>query len=222
MAFDVKHIFAWVRENNPNVYVKGPFNVTHLPKGDPDCRLGVKKSSNQEQPDGSKKEKKVSLFGYGTGVAACTDPVYGDVVLAEYTQPFNEGNITSFRPLYRQTVRALEMYPINVAADAAFDAWSVYQCAAIHDGTGAIPLNQHSKTPFARLPDGTPLCPIGLPMHRSRSVQSYLWLSRATLPMSLALSGKDWAYLPTRPIRQRQGLRQRCQLGSGWHPARDP
>ena len=82
VAFDVKHIFAWVRENNPNVYVKGSFNVTHIAKGDPDCRLGVKKSSNQEQPDGSKNKKKVSLFGYGTGVAACTDPVYGEVVRA--------------------------------------------------------------------------------------------------------------------------------------------
>ena len=67
VAFDVKHIFAWVRENNPNVYVKGRFDVTHIPTGDPDCRLGVKKSSNQVQPDGSKKEKKVSLFGIGNG-----------------------------------------------------------------------------------------------------------------------------------------------------------
>jgi len=94
VAFDVKHIFAWVRENNANVYVKGRFDVTHIPTGDPDCRLGVKKSSNQDLPDGSKKEKKVSLFGYGTGVAACTDPVSGDVVLAEYTLPFNEADVT--------------------------------------------------------------------------------------------------------------------------------
>jgi len=98
VAFDVKHIFAWVRENNPNVYVKGRFDVTHIPQGDPDCRLGVKKSSNQVQPDGSTKEKKVSLFGYGTGVAACTDPVYGDLVVADFTQPFNEGDVTYFRP----------------------------------------------------------------------------------------------------------------------------
>ncbi len=96
VAFDVKHIFAWVRENNPNVYVKGPFNVTHIPKGDPDCRLGVKKSSNQEQPDGSKKEKKVSLFGYGTGVAACTDPVYGDVVRASVHPTFQRGRCHLF------------------------------------------------------------------------------------------------------------------------------
>ena len=75
VAFDVKHIYAWVRENNPQVYVPGPFNVSHICKGDPDCRLGVKKSSNQAQPDGSTKKKKVSLFGYGSGVAAATDPV---------------------------------------------------------------------------------------------------------------------------------------------------
>ncbi len=93
-AYDVKHIYAWVRENNPHVYVKGTFDVTHIPAGDPDCRLGVKKSSNQVQPDGSTIVKKESLFGYGSGVAAATDPVYGDVVLAEYTLPFNEADVT--------------------------------------------------------------------------------------------------------------------------------
>ena len=59
VAFDVKHIFAWVRENNPQVYVKGPFNVSYIPKGDPDCRLGVKKSSNQE-PDDASDQKQAS------------------------------------------------------------------------------------------------------------------------------------------------------------------
>src|SRR2546425_11203161 len=118
VAFDVKHIFAWVRENNPNVYVKGRFDVTHIPKGDPDCRLGVKKSSNQVQPDGSTKEKKVSLFGYGTGVAACTDPVYGDVVVADYTLPFNEADVTYYRPLSQQVVVATNQLPTHVTADA--------------------------------------------------------------------------------------------------------
>ncbi|TME07711.1 MAG: hypothetical protein E6I80_11205 [Chloroflexi bacterium] len=165
VAFDVKHIFAWVRENNPNVYVKGRFDVTHIPTGDPDCRLGVKKSTNQEQPDGSKKEKKVSLFGYGTGVAACTDPVYGDVVVADFTQPFNEGDVTYFRPLYRHTVLAFERYPTHITADAAFDAWYVYQGAALHGGIGAIPLNQHAHPTFSRDADGTPRCPKGLLMH---------------------------------------------------------
>src|SRR5438034_2907205 len=53
---------------------------------DLDCRLGVKKSFNQVQADGTTKEKKELIWGYGSGVAACTNPVYGDVVLADYTR----------------------------------------------------------------------------------------------------------------------------------------
>jgi len=165
VAFDVKHIFAWVRENNPNVYVKGAFNVTHIPKGDPDCRLGVKKSSNQVQPDGSTKKKKVSLFGYGTGVAACTNPVYGDVVLAEYTLPFNEADVTYFRPLFQRTVVALDQFPIHIAADAAYDYWYVYETVAHRQGIAAIPLNTHGHEDVPRDPDGTPYCSKGLRMH---------------------------------------------------------
>ena len=86
-------------------------------------------------------------------------------MLADYTQPFNEGDITYFRPLYQQTVVALNQFPTYLAADAAFDAWYVHEAAARHSGMAAVPLNQHSKTPFARLADGTPLCPIGLRMH---------------------------------------------------------
>jgi hypothetical protein len=162
VAFDVKHIYAWVRENNPRVYVKGQFDVTSRCKGDPDCRLGVKRSSNQEQPDGSKKEKKESLFGYGSGVAACTDPVYGDVVLAEYTLPFNEADVTYFRPLSQRTVVATNQLPTYVTADAAFDFCYVYETVAHRGGIAAIPLNSHGHEEVPRDPDGTPRCSAGL------------------------------------------------------------
>jgi hypothetical protein len=165
LAFDVKHIFAWVRENNPNVYVEGSFTVSHIPTGDPDCRLGVKKSSNQVQPDGTTKKKKVSLFGYGTGVAAWTDPTYGDVVLAEYTLPFNQADVTYFRTLYQRAVVALGQYPTHIAADAAFDFWYIYQTVASRDGIAAVPLNSHGHDEVPRDPDGTPYCSRGLRMH---------------------------------------------------------
>ncbi len=168
VAFDVTHISAWVRENNPRVSVQGTFDVTSIPKGDPDCRLGVKKSSNQVQPDGTTKEKKESLFGYGSGIATWTDPIYGDIVLAEDTQTFNEGDITSFVPLSIRTVGTLGFFPTHITADAAFDAWYVYQTMVHRGGIAAIPLNQHSKVPFGRLADGTPRCPIGLPMHPTK------------------------------------------------------
>jgi len=146
-------------------HVPERFDKTHQPPGDPDCRVGVKRSTNQEQPDGSSKEVKQYLWGYGSGVAAATIPPYGDVVLAEYTQPFNETDVTYYRPLYQRAVIALGFYPTHVTADAAFDAWYVYECAARHGGIGAVPLNQHGHPVFERDADGTPLCPIGLRMH---------------------------------------------------------
>ncbi|HEU5377462.1 MAG TPA: hypothetical protein VFV38_18730 [Ktedonobacteraceae bacterium] len=123
VAFDVKHIYAWVQENNERAYVKDRYDKTRIPKGDPDCRLGVKRSTNQEQSDGSIKEKKELIWGYGTGVAASIVAEYGAVVLAEDTQPFNENDITYFRPLYRQAALALQQFPTNLVGDAAFDAW---------------------------------------------------------------------------------------------------
>ena len=165
VAFDVKHIYAWVQENNERAYVPDRYDKTHQPKGDPDCRLGVKRSTNVELPDGSTDEKKELIWGYGTGVAVSTIAEYGSVVLAEYTQPFNENDITYFRTLYRQAVLALQQYPTNLVGDAAYDAWYVYEAAARHSGIAAVPLNQHSKALFARAADGTPRCDKGLLMH---------------------------------------------------------
>ena len=163
IAFDVKHIYAWVKHNNPRVSMVDRFCKEQQPGGDPDCRVGVKRSTNRELPDGSTKEVKEYLWGYGSGVAAATTPDYGDVVLAEFTQPFNEGDVTYFRPLYRRAVIALGQFPTHVTADAAFDAWYVYETAARHGGIGAVPLNQHHPG-LQRDPDGTPLCAKGLRM----------------------------------------------------------
>jgi Transposase DDE domain len=165
VAYDVKHIYANVKENNFRAYVAERFNKDQQPTGDPDCRLGVKKSTNQEQSDGSTTEKKELVWGYGSGVAAATTPDYGDVVLAEFTQPFNENDVTYFVPLYIQTVAMLNTFPLHITADAAFDAWYAYQTCAVRGGIAAIPLNQHAHPVFVRDADGTPRCPIGLRMH---------------------------------------------------------
>lgn len=165
VSFDVKHLYAWVKENNERAYVSERYDKSKRLAGDPDCRLGVKRSTNKELADGTTEEKKELLWGYGSGVAAATTPDYGDVVLAEYTQPFNKGDVTYFRPLHQQASLALDQHPIHLAADAAYDAWYVYDAAARHGGIAAVPLRQSCKVPFERLADGTPLCPVGLPMH---------------------------------------------------------
>lgn len=111
VAVDVKHIYAWVQANNPRVSMADRYSKDHQPKGDPDCRVGVKSSTNQVQPDGSKKERKEYLWGYGSGLVSALLPEYGDIVLAEYTQPFNETDVTYYHPLYQQLVATLGFRP---------------------------------------------------------------------------------------------------------------
>ncbi len=164
VAYDVKHIYAWVRENNRKDFVVHRFDPQQQPKGDADCRLGVKRRSTQENPDGTKAGPSEYLWGYGTGVASTTSPRYGDVVLGEFTQPFNENDATYFRPLHARTVAALGEVPLNLTADAAFDAWYVYEPAALQGGIAAIPLNLRGQAPPNRDEAGIPRCAQGRPM----------------------------------------------------------
>lgn len=164
VAVDVKHIYAWVQENNPKAYVSNRYDPDRQPRGDEDCRLGVKRSTNQEREDGTTTVRKEYVWGYGTGVVAATDPRYGDVVLADYTQPFNETDPTYYRPLYQRTVATLGFRPKNITADAAFDAWYVYQDAAEVGGMAAVPLNTRGHGEPQLGPNGIHLCPKGLEM----------------------------------------------------------
>lgn len=164
VAVDVKHLYAWVRENNPKVSVSERHDPERRPGGDPDCRLGVKRAINQERPADSPKARKEYVWGYGTGLASATDRRYGDVVLAEWTQPFNEQDVTYFHPVHRQATATLGRTPTNVAADAAFDAWHVYQTCFETGGIAAIPLNLRGQAPPNRDADGRPLCARGLTM----------------------------------------------------------
>ena len=165
VATDVKHIFAWVQQNNPKAYVSQRYDPERQPAGDPDCRLGVKRHHNQEEPDGTSQAHKEYIWGYGTGVASATSPRYGDVVLAEYTQPFNEVDITYFEPIRQRTTATLGFAPTNWTADAAYDAWYVYQAAAEQGGIAAVPFNQRGQ-PLPVLDErGWPRCAHGLSIH---------------------------------------------------------
>jgi hypothetical protein len=159
VAIDVKHIYAWVEANNPKVALAERFAPEHHPTGDPDCRLGVKRHHNQVDADETNHAHKEYLWGYGTGLVSATTPKYGDVALAEYTQPFNETDITYFKPLREQVAKSLGFAPTNWTGDAAFDAWYVYQAAAEHGGLAAVPLNQRGRPRLALDERGFPLCP---------------------------------------------------------------
>ncbi|MBA2447963.1 MAG: hypothetical protein H0V51_08060 [Chloroflexi bacterium] len=134
------------------------------PRGDPACRLGVKRSTNQERPDGSPTVRKEYLWGYRTGLVSATDSRDGDVVLAESTQPFNQADVTYDHPLHQPAVTTLGTPPTHVAADAAFDAWHVDQTCAPGGGIAAIPRNRRGQPPPERDEPGRPRCAKGLAM----------------------------------------------------------
>jgi hypothetical protein len=110
-------------------------------------------------------------------VAVSTDPVYGEVVHAEYTPPFNAADVSYYRTVFDHSVLALGHYPSHVAADAAYDFWYVYQTiAATGPGIAAIAPNDHGQERVRRTADGTPYCSRGLlmsPSYRFRHTRGY-------------------------------------------------
>jgi len=177
ISLDTKHILAWVQQNNPKAYIPKRYDKTKQPKGDPDCRLGCKRRHNQfptparEGIPASATSVGEFYWGYGSGVVATLVPGYGEFVLAELTQPFDQGDLTYFFPLMHMTEQRLGHTPRFGTFDAAFDAWYVYAYFSpengIHDGMAAVPFSH--KGGFAASdrhfsPEGLPLCAAGLPM----------------------------------------------------------
>lgn len=178
IAVDTKHVIAWVKENNPKAYTGDRYDKTCQPKGDPDCRLGCKRKHNQGHKAQTVEGMPTPLtnpisaaqvaigeyyWGYGSGVAATKVAAWGEFVLAELTQPFDQPDVSYFHPLMAQVERRLGYKPRFGAFDAAFDAFYVYEYFA--DGFAAVPFAARGRQgPRQFSADGAPLCAAGLPM----------------------------------------------------------
>ena len=165
IAVDTKHILAWVKENNPKAYIKGKrYDKTQQPKGDPDCRLGCKRRHNQRASskdapptpaDNPLPADTLSVgeyyWGYASGVVAAKVPGWGEFVMAELTQPFDQPDVSYFFPLMADVERRLGSRPKFGAFDAAFDAFYVYEYfhQAGQDGFAAVPFRNAADTKLA-------------------------------------------------------------------------
>jgi hypothetical protein len=181
VSVDTKHVIAWVKENNAKAYFEGPrYDKTQQPAGDPDCKLGCKRTHNQSKkkaplegiPTPHKnpvpaKERDFGEFywGYGSGVVATKVDEWVEFILAELTQPFDHADVSYFFPLMAATERRLGFRPKFGALDAAFDAFYTYEYFHLAGGFAAVPLVEKGKGKgrvFSE--DGLPLCAAGLPM----------------------------------------------------------
>jgi hypothetical protein len=182
IAGDTQALLAWVKENNPKQYIKeGRLDKTRQPKGDPDCKLGVKQRHNRAPADADGGEIATpttdakpanqfhigvdSFWGYASGVVATCLPDGSEIVLAERTRPFNESDVSYFFPLMSAVERRLGRKPRYGTWDAAYDAHYVHDYFHQAGGLAAVPFNPGKKGAdrlFA--PDGAPLCAAQLPM----------------------------------------------------------
>jgi len=182
ISLDTKLILAWVKQNNPKAYLKDRYDKTKQPRGDPDCRLGCKRKHNRapnvtaasETPWPTPttnpvpaKSAEVGEFywGYASGIVATKVPDWGEFVLAELTQPFDQSDDSYFFPLLKATERRLGRRPKFGALDAAYDAFYVYEYFHTAGGFAAVPLAERGGFK-GRLFDqtGLPLCQAGLAM----------------------------------------------------------
>jgi hypothetical protein len=176
VSLDTKHVIAWVKENNPKAYVTERFNKHSPPLGDPDCRLGCKRKHNRTTPTRSPRSASTVAvgeyyWGYGSGLVVTKVPGYGEFVLAEMTQPFDQGDATYFFPLMNQVEARLGYRPRHGTFDAAFDAWYVYAHFHMENqpdfGFAAVPFSEKGNYKAKERqfsPEGLPLCQAGLAM----------------------------------------------------------
>lgn len=176
VSLDTKHILAWVKENNPKAYVTERYNKQLQPLGDPDCRLGCKRKHNRPTPsDNPRSASSISVgeyyWGYGSGIVVAKVPTWGEFVLAELTQPFDQGDATYFFPLMQQVEDRLGYRPRYATFDAAFDAWYVYahfyREKDPNFGFAAVPFSEKGKYKAKQRQfdtQGLPLCKAGLVM----------------------------------------------------------
>jgi hypothetical protein len=183
IAGDNQALLAWVAENNPKQFIKeGRLDKTRQPKGDLDCKLGVKHRRNhapadadgaEETPTPTTDAKPASklhvgddiLWGYASGVVASRLSDGTEFVLAERIRPFNESDISYFHPLMDMVEARLGRKPRFGAWDCAYDAHYVYDYFHQAGGFAAVPFNPGKKgagRTFAS--DGRPLCAAELPM----------------------------------------------------------
>ncbi len=192
ISLDTKHIIAWVKENNPKTYIEtGRYDKNRHPAGDPDCRLGCKRKHNQRKkndtveslpPDLSiTKEIGEYYWGYGSGVVSTKVAEWGEFVLAELTQSFDQADVSYFQPLMKMTEQRLGRRPRCGAFDAAFDAFYVYEYFANADppGFAAVPFVERGRKSNRQFNEqGQPLCPAGYAM----SLRYVFWCKTTLIP----------------------------------------
>jgi len=177
LSIDSTPIVAWVKQNNPKVFVEGKFDKTKFPKGDPDARLGfmslqkLKSNSKEQQADlfqsssNNKTVKRIIYFwGYRNHVIFDS---LSELPIFENTLPANVPDCKAIIPSFKELKKYLRLRPKGVLADAAYDAEYVRKYIRRSLKTkDFIPINPRSRRQDIKLTlHNTRVCIAGFEMY---------------------------------------------------------
>jgi hypothetical protein len=130
LSIDSTPIVAWVKQNNPKMFIEGKFDKTKFPQGDPDARLGfmmlqkyTKHSKEQQLELFNSKDKDgkriICFWGYRNHVIFDS---LSELPVFELTKPANvfDSKITVLA--FKELERHFKFRPKGVLGDAAHDS----------------------------------------------------------------------------------------------------
>lgn len=121
---DTTEILAWVKENNLKQRVENRFDKTKPIKGFPECSLGAKPIPGEKDKKG---KPKIRYF-WGAKQAALVEPTeYGTVFLYEEVFTAKTPDVKTALPTLKPLVQQWAYRPKKFIADAAYDAFKIYQ-----------------------------------------------------------------------------------------------
>ncbi len=167
---DTAEVHAPIKENNPKQYVKDRFDKENIPNAAPSARLGVKPTPEKDPHTGKKKVR--YFWGWKSAILAEKNHHFGvEVCVAETTKPANSADVHFALPLLKAYRKHTQTFVRRFLADAAFDAWYVYQNVFgekddPQHGQAYIPINPrgHDPKPTQFGPHGGIIAPCGKEM----------------------------------------------------------
>jgi len=174
LSIDSTAIVAWVKQNNPKIFVEGKFDKTKFPQGDPDARLGVMATSNKAKylkerqleffKASGKNTRKITYFwGYRNHVIFDS---LSELPVFEKTLPANISECTVTVQAFKELRNNLKYRPRGVLADAAHDTENIrkyIRCSLkAKDFIPLIPRTKRTDIRFTK--HNTRVCIAGLEM----------------------------------------------------------
>lgn len=178
LSIDSTPIVAWVKQNNPKIFVEGKFDKTKFPQGDPDARMGFMsfvsypKHSKERQlelfdsPDNKDKYDKRIIYFWGYRNHVIFDALT-ELPVFEETLPANVFDSKVTVPAFKKLKKHLKFKPQGVLGDAAHDTEDIrkYIRRSLH-AKDFIPINPRSRKQDIKLTShNTRICIAGFEMY---------------------------------------------------------